>query len=83
MPQPKEHPDATPDTAGDAGKPQPPAPGPARSDRTEAAPRDDGKIAVRLSIQPDRDHYVHPGELRQLRTQGLLIENGKHPRKDA
>ena len=38
-------------------------------------PRADGKIPVRLSHRPDADTHVHPSELPQLRSQGLLIED--------
>ena len=34
-----------------------------------------GMIPVRLTIRPDADHWVMPGELPQLRHQGLLIED--------
>ncbi len=54
---------------------------PAPQDQHEEAqapqeePREDVKVPVRLTLRPDEDWLVEPGEIPGLRAQGLLIED--------
>jgi len=58
---------------------------PAPQDQQEEAqapqeePREDAKVPVRLTLRPDEDWLVEPGEIPGLRAQGLLIEDPGGP----